>query len=165
MDEPKHVAERYDWKYILITAALKVVLDNIFYTFHIFILLLKHNGDVSPENFTLPFTGTRSLGILRRKQWSKWLCQCSGTYFYVWHPAVPSILISSIYIVKTSLLLLLLLLTFHITSSNMLRLQANLILYKNVKIRKLYKIQDVTYHPFGMRSLNQQAFLLPYKGF
>jgi len=36
----------------LIFAQLKVVLDSIFCIvyFYIFILLLKHNGDVSPEN-------------------------------------------------------------------------------------------------------------------
>jgi len=38
MDEPKHVAERYDWKCILIIAQLKVVLDYIFYMY-IFIYL------------------------------------------------------------------------------------------------------------------------------
>ena len=33
MDEPKQVAERYDWKYILIIAKLKDVLDYILYLY------------------------------------------------------------------------------------------------------------------------------------
>jgi len=33
MDEPKHVAERYDWKHILIIAKLKAVLGYIIYVF------------------------------------------------------------------------------------------------------------------------------------
>jgi hypothetical protein len=34
MDEPKHVAERYDWKYILLIAKVKVVLDRILYLYY-----------------------------------------------------------------------------------------------------------------------------------
>ena len=60
--------------------------------------------------FHIAFAGARSSAILRRKQWSKRPRQCSGSYFDVWHPAVPSILRISIYTVKTTLLLLLLLL-------------------------------------------------------
>jgi hypothetical protein len=33
MDEPKYVAERYDWKYMLIIAELKVTLEYILYLY------------------------------------------------------------------------------------------------------------------------------------
>ena len=52
MDEPKRVAERYDWKYVLMIACLKVVLD--YFMFYI-ILPLKHNSDASLENSCIEF--------------------------------------------------------------------------------------------------------------
>ena len=52
MDELKHVAEKYDWKYILIIAYLNVVLE--YFMFYI-ILLLEHNSEVSLENSCIEF--------------------------------------------------------------------------------------------------------------
>ena len=51
MDEPKHITERYDWKYILIIAWLEDVLDYIYFILpHTKILWLSVRNKFVPQN-------------------------------------------------------------------------------------------------------------------